>query len=386
MTGASLCEDGVVLDMRAMADVEVDDERRIARVGGGATWAHVDRATQPYGLATTGGRVSTTGVAGLTMGGGSGWLERKHGLACDNLVAAELVSADGRLVRASEDENPDLLWALRGGGANFGALTSLEFRLHPIEPEIFGGVALYPLERGVEVLAAWRDTMLAAPDELSLAYAVLTAPAEDGVPEHLHGTLVAAVIGMYAGPVDEGEKATRALRELGSVADFFGPTSYADLQCAFDDPPGFRNYWTAEYLAHMPEGAVEAIAARSRELDPGYSQLFIPAWGGAVARAPEGSSPLAGREARFVVHPLLLWEDPARDERNMALGRAFRTDLKEYATGAAYLNFIGDEGDERVRAAFGRDHARILRVKEEWDPDNVFRGNQSLRPHAQGAA
>ena len=386
VTGASLCEDGVVLDVRGMADVEVDPQRRVARVAGGANWSHVDRATQPHGLATTGGRVSTTGVAGLTTGGGSGWLERKHGLACDNLLAAELVTADGRLVRASEDDNPELLWALRGGGANFGAITSLEFRLHPIESEVFGGIALYPLERAGEILAAWRDAMLAAPDELSLAYAVLTAPAEEGVPEHLHGTLVAAVVGMYAGPADEGEKVTRGLRELGAAADFFGPTTYADLQCAFDDPPGFRNYWTAEYLAEMPDAAVAALTSRSREIDPGYSQLFIPAWGGAVDRAAAGSSPLAGREAKFVVHPLLLWEDPARDERNMALGRAFGSDLKEFATGAAYLNFMGDEGEGRVRAAFGADHERILRVKEEWDPENVFRGNQSLRPRRAAAA
>jgi FAD/FMN-containing dehydrogenase len=289
------------------------------------------------------------------------------------------VTADGRLVRASEDENPELLWALRGGGANFGVITSLEFRLHPIEAEVYGGLALYPFERAGEVLAAWRDTMLAAPEELSLAYAVLTAPAEEGVPERLHGRLVAAVVGMYAGPAEEGAVATLALRKLGDAADFFGPTSYADLQCAFDDPPGFRNYWTAEYLADMPDGAIDALTARAAEIDPGYSQLFIPAWGGAVARAPAGSSPLAGRDARFVVHPLLLWEDPARDERNVELGRAFRSELKEYATGATYLNFTGDEGDGRVRAAFGRNHERILRVKEEWDPDNVFRGNQSLR-------
>lgn len=380
VTGRSLCDDGLVLDLRGMNDVEVDAERGVARVGGGAVWAEVDRATQALGLATTGGRVSTTGVAGLTMGGGSGWLERKHGLACDNLVAAQLVTADGRIVRAAADENPELLWALRGGGANFGVLISLELRLHPVGPEILAGLVLHPAERGRELLALFRDTMLAAPEGLGLAFAYVTAPDEAGVPAELRGKPAALVAGMYAGPVAEGEDALAELRAFGPpTADYFEPTTYAEFNSSLDDPPGYRNYWTAEHVAELGDEAIEAIARRSEQIPASPSQLFVVPWGGAVARVDPTSSPLAGRGTAFIVHPLLLWEDPAEDERMIALGRAYREDLAPFSSGVAYLNFTGDEGAERVRAGFGAgDHERLAQVKARWDPDGVFRGNQSL--------
>jgi FAD/FMN-containing dehydrogenase len=382
VAGLSLVDGGLVIDVRGMADIAVDPERRVARVGAGVTWAELDRATQPHGLATTGGRVSSTGVAGLTLGGGSGWLERKHGLTCDNLLAVELVTADGELVRASEEENPDLFWAHRGGGGNFGVVTSFEFRLHPLESEVFAGLALYPAEHGRELLALYRDVMRDAPEELSLAYLYLTAPAEPDVPEHLHGRLVVAIAGMYAGPPDEGEEALRAVREFGPPeVDFFGPMPYAEFQCMIDDPPGYRNYWTAEHLTDLPDEAIEAIASRSEELPPGPAQLFIVAWGGAVPRVSEEASPLAGRDARFVVHPFALWEDPADDERLIAWARAFRTDLREFATGDVYLNFIGDEGRARVRAGYEkRSYDRLAQVKADWDPENVFRASGNVDP------
>jgi FAD/FMN-containing dehydrogenase len=350
-------------------------------VGAGATWADVDRATHLHGLATTGGRVSTTGVAGLTLGGGSGWLERKHGLACDNLLAVELVTADGRLVRASEDEHPELYWAHRGGGGNFGVVTSFEFRLHPLESEVFAGLALYCGEQGRELLALYRDVMRDAPEELSLAYVYLTAPAEPDVPEHLHGKLVVAIAGMYAGPVEEGERALREVREFGPPeVDFFAPMPYPEFQCMIDDPPGYRNYWTAEHLTDLPDDAIEAIAARSEELPPGPAQLFIVGWGGAVARVSKAASPLAGRDATFVVHPFALWEEAGDDERMIEWARAFRHDLREFATGAVYLNFIGDEGDARVRAGYGQSYERLARVKADWDPENVFRASGNVAP------
>ena len=382
VVGLSLVEDGLVIDVRGMADIEIDPERRIARVGAGVTWADLDRATQPYGLATTGGRVSTTGVAGLTLGGGSGWLERKHGLACDNLVAVELVTADGELVRASADQHPDLFWAHRGGGGNFGVVTSFELRLHPLESEVLAGLALYPAERGRELLALYRDVMNDAPEELSLAFVYLTAPAEPDIPKHLHGRLVVAVAGMYAGPLEEGEEALRELRAFGPPeVDFFAAMPYPEFQRMIDDPPGYRNYWTAEHLADLPDEAIEAIAARSEELPPGPTQLFIVGWGGAVARVSEDASPLAGRDAAFVVHPFALWEDPADDERLIAWARAFREDLREYATGAVYLNFIGDEGSARVRAGYGeRSYDRLAKVKAAWDPENVFRASGNMAP------
>jgi FAD/FMN-containing dehydrogenase len=335
VAGRSLVDDGLVLDVRGISDIEIDPVARSARVGAGATWSQVDRATQEHGLATTGGRVSTTGVAGLTLGGGSGWLERKHGLACDNLLAAELVTADGRLVRASADEHPELLWALRGGGGNFGVVTALEFRLHPVGPQLLAGLVLHPAERGRELLRLYRDVMDAAPDELNLAFVWFTAPEEPGVPAELHGKPAVAVAGMYGGPIAEAESALAEIRAFGPpAADFFEPTAYADFQCSLDDPPGYRNYWTAEPVGDLSDTAIGAIAEQSQKLPAGPSQLFIVAWGGQVARVGADHSPLAGRHARFIVHPLCLWQDPADDERNIAVARGYRDLLRPHATGA----------------------------------------------------
>jgi FAD/FMN-containing dehydrogenase len=382
VAGLSLVDDGVVIDVRGMAGIEVDPERRVARVGAGATWADVDRATHAHGLATTGGRVSTTGVAGLTLGGGSGWLERRHGLACDNLLAVELVTADGAQVRASEDEHPDLFWALRGGGGNFGVATALELRLHPLESQVLGGLLIHPADRGRELLARFRDAMRDAPDELGLAFAYLTAPPEPPFPEHLHGQLVVGVAGMYAGPVDEGEEALRELRAFGPPeVDVFGPMAYPDLQCMLDDPPGLRNYWTAEHLRDLPDDAIDAIASRAEQMPPGPSQLLVVPWGGAVARVSGDASPLGGRDTAYVVHPFALWEDASDDERAMGWGRSFRQDLRPFASGAVYLNFVGDEGQARVRGGYAEGaYERVARVKRDWDPDDVFRASGHVAP------
>jgi FAD/FMN-containing dehydrogenase len=378
VAGLSLCDDGLVLDVRGMADIEVDPERRVARVGGGAVWANVDRATQTHGLATTGGRVSTTGVAGLTLGGGSGWLERKHGLACDNMLAAELVTWDGRIVRASAEENPELLWALRGGGGNFGVVTALELALHPLGPEVFAGVALFDAARAHDVLRTFRDVMNQASDELSLSFAFVTAPEDDDVPARLWGRPAVAILGMWAGAVGDGERALAPVRALSPEADFLGPTGYADFQCSVDDPPGYRNYWTAENVVDLPDEAIDALVRRAAALPPGPSQLFIVAWGGALARVGPDHSPLAGRNARFIVHPLLLWDDPADDERCRALARAFRTDMQRWSTGATYPNFLGDEGSQRMNTAFGTSAARLAAVTAEWDPHGFFRTHQAI--------
>ena len=379
VAGLSLCDGGIVLDVRGMADIEIDTDRRVARVGGGAIWAALDRATQRHGLAATGGRVSTTGVAGLTLGGGSGWLERKHGLACDNLLAAELVTWDGRIVRASEDENPELLWALRGGGGSFGVVTALELALHPLAPEVWAGVALFDAARAYEVLRTFRDMMNEAPDPLSLACAFITAPEDDEVPAELRGRPAVAILGMWAGDVADGERALAPIRALGPDADFFAPTGYADFQCSVDDPPGYRNHWTAENVVDLPDAAIDALVRRASELPAGPSQLFIVAWGGAVGRFGADHSPLAGREARFIVHPLLLWQDPADDERNRTLARAFRGDMRRWSIGATYPNFLGDEGAARISAAFGASAPRLAAIKARWDPHGRFRAHQTIR-------
>ena len=378
VAGKALCE-GVVLDVRGIDHVEVDPHRRTARVGGGAIWAQVDEATQAHGLATTGGRVSTTGVAGLTLGGGSGWLERKHGLACDNLLAAELVTADGALVRASATENPDLLWALRGGGGNFGVVTELTLALHELGPEVLAGLAVWPEHRAAEILRRFRDLMRDAPDELSLAYVHLTVPEDDDLPGHMWGEPAVAVAGMWAGEPADGERALEDLRR-GAAADLFAPMPYAEFQRALDDPPGYRNHWTAEQAKDLPDEAIDAIVEHCKGKPHGPSQLFLVGWGGAMSRTHRGHSPLTGRDAKFVVHPLALWEDPAQDEQAIAWSRGFRELMAPYATGASYLNFLGDEGAARVRAAFGESHGRLARIKAGWDPRNVFRGNQNIPP------
>ena len=378
VAGMSLVDDGIVIDVRGMADIEVDAEGRVARIGGGAIWADVDRATTAQGLATTGGRVSTTGVAGLTLGGGSGWLERKHGLACDNLLAAELVTWDGRVVRADEHENSELLWALRGGGGAFGVVTAVEMALHPLPGQVWGGLAVFGIERAREVVRTFRDVMNDAPDELSLACAFFTAPAEEGVPEHLHGQPAVAILGMWAGPVEQGEQALAPVRALAPDADFFEAVPYADFQCSVDDPPGYRNYWSAENVTDLPDAAVDLLVERARELPAGPAQLFIVAWGGELGRIGPEHSPLAGRGSRFIVHPLLLWEDAAQDEAMRTLAHAFCRDVEPWSTGATYPNFLGDEGPARMEAAYGEVARRLAAVKAEWDPHSVFRTHQAL--------
>jgi FAD/FMN-containing dehydrogenase len=384
VAGLALNDGGLVLDVRPMCEIEVDPVARRAKVGGGATWAQLDAATQAHGLATTGGRVSTTGVVGLTLGGGSGWLERRYGLACDNVEAVELVTADGRLVRASADENPELLWALRGGGGNFGVVTSIEFRLHPVGPQVFGGIVMHPAERGRELMRAWRAVMADAPEELSLAFAYLTAPDEPEIPAELRGKLTAIVGGMHCGSLAEGERLLRPIRELGTPAlDVFGPTAYTDFQCSLDDPPGKRNYWTVEHLAELPEEAVELIHEHALEMPGSAPQIFCVAWGGAVARADESTGPLAGRDARFIVHPLMMWDDPADDERVTAWGRTFRDALAPLASGAAYPNFEGEEGTKRARAGYTpASVARLAAIKAKWDPGDVFRASGHVPPAA----
>ena len=367
VAGASLVEDGLVIDVRGLRELVVDPERRVVRVGGGLTWAEVDAATQEHGLATVGGRVSSTGVAGLALGGGSGWLERKHGLTVDNILAVELITASGEPIRASADEHPELFWALRGGGGNFGVVTALELRLHPVGPEVMAGLAVFPRARAAELLQRFRDVMVEAPDELSLAFVFLTD--DDGGPRggRRHARGLARGRRGGARPDPRGRPGARrvrphAVRRLPVLAR--RPARLPQLV----DRRVPRRPRRARHRRHLRAG---------RGAPAGPAQIFIPAWGGAIARGTEG--PLTGRGARFVVHPLLLWEDPAEDERTIAYGRRWREVLAPYRTGATYLNFTGDEGQDRVRAAYGPHYERLARVKAGWDPDNVFRATGNPR-------
>lgn len=382
VAGMSLADGGLVLDMRGLNEITVDPQRRVAIVGGGAEWGALDRATQEHGLATTGGRVSSTGVAGLTLGGGSGWLERKHGLACDNLRRVRIVTATGEVVDSSASENPDLFWAMRGGGGNFGVVVEMEFDLHPVGPQVLAGMLLHPAERGAEVLALWRDVMNEAPPELSLACAYMTAPDEEVIPEDLRGKPAVLIAGMYSGDLAEGERVLAPIREFGPPAvDFFEPMAYSDFQCSLDDPPGFRNWWTAEQMTELSDEAITAIHERALDMPGSAPQIFCVAWGGAVGDAGPDDSPLAGRDSRFVIHPLMMWEDPADDEAVMAWGRKFRDEIHGYATGSTYANFTGNEGQDRVVAAYGREnYDRLAAIKAEWDPEDVFHAPGHVPP------
>ena len=383
VAGASLCDGGLVIDVRRLNDVVVDPQARTARTGAGATWGRFDAATQEHGLATTGGRVSTTGVAGLTLGGGSGWLERSYGLACDNLIAVELVTAGGELLRASADEHAELFWALHGGGGNFGVVTALEYRLHEVGPMVFGGLAAFDPRHGRAVCEAVREFHAdGGPDQAGLAFGYIAAPPEDFIPEEWHGKLVAITAGMWNGPVEEGERALAPLRTFAEpIVDLYGEIPYAELQSMIDDPPGKRNWWTAEYLDELPDEALDALVSYAEQMPLSFTQLLVLPWGGEVARRTD--SPLSKRDAKWILHPFGVWEGADRDEEHMAWGRACRDIFAPWASGGVYLNFVGDEGEDRVRAAFGEAYERLAAVKAEFDPDNLFRGNQNIRPPGQ---
>ncbi|WP_436700303.1 FAD-binding oxidoreductase [Nocardioides sp. BYT-33-1] len=383
VAGQSTNDDGLVVDVRPMKGVEIDAVGRRARVGSGCTWGEFDAVAQQYGLATTGGRVSTTGVAGLTLGGGSGWLERQHGLSCDNLLAVELVTADGREIRADETQHQDLLWASKGGGGNFGVVTALEFRLHPVGPTILGGLMAWPFARATDVARAYRDWAEDAPDELGSGLVVISGPPEEFIPPHLQGQPLIAIAVCWNGDHAAGEDLLKVLRDLAPEVDLVGPMPYAHLQSMIDDPPGLRQYWSADYHDGLPDEALDVfLDAGARRPSPLTQHLLLP-WGGAVARIDAESTPLGQRGARWVSHPFATWEDAADDDANIAWVREYRRANAAFTTGGVYLNFIGDEGEDRIRAAFGAEkYERLVAIKSEYDPGNVFSGNQNIRPRA----
>ncbi|WP_432941059.1 FAD-binding oxidoreductase [Kribbella sp. CA-253562] len=381
VAGTGVSDGGLVVDLRRLNTVQVDADARIARVGGGATWGDFDRMCQPYSLGTTGGRVSTTGVAGLTLGGGSGWLERKWGLACDNLVSVELITADGELVIADETRNTELFWALHGGGGNFGAATALTFRLEVL-PVVTLAMLMWPADAGPDVIQAWRNLYEGgAPDELGGGALFLTGPPEDFVPLHLQGEPLVATVAVFMGDEAQTREVFGPMFELAPEGVMVAELPYAALQSAMDDPPGFRNYWSGEHLTELPDAAIAAFCARAADMvHPSGSQQLIAPWGGAVARDAD-KWPLPHRSADWVVHPFGVWADPADDARGIAWARNVCADVREWSTGAVYLNFIGDEGHDRVVAGYGAEnYRRLAQVKAQYDPDNVFHLNQNIRP------
>jgi len=387
VAGTAVCDDGVVIDLARMRAVHVDDLRGTVHVQGGATWADVDSVTAPLGYATAGGVVSETGVAGLALSGGVSHQRRRDGMTVDNLVSAEVVLADGRRVRASADEHSDLHWALRGGGGNFGVVTSFELRLHELGPEVFALNVAYPIEDAVRVLAGWRDAVADAPDELSTAGLIWALPIVDELPEQLRGRPYVGVAGMWAGDPAEGERATRALRELATpLLDMSGPVEYLDFQRSLDPffPAGQRRYWKALYLNGFSDATIDTTVDWSNRRPSNDTLVIIRHCGGAIARVGAADTAFGDRSAEWMLSIDSTWQVPADDAANIGYTRAFYDAATPYSNGQSYFNFPGllEEGDAAVRSSYGANHARLARIKAAYDPENRFQLNQNIRPAA----
>jgi FAD/FMN-containing dehydrogenase len=384
VTGHAVADGAVCLDLRGLKSVVVDPAARTVRAAGGLTWGELDAATQEHGLAVTGGRVPSTGIAGLALGSGSGWLERSLGFTCDNLLEAEVVTADGRIVRASQTQNADLFWGLRGGGGNFGVVTEFVLRLHPVGPMVLGGMLLYPAQQAHEVTMAWRDLMLAAPDALGTGLAFITAPPADFVPEPVRGHPVIGIIVCWVGPVEDGRTALAPLVDrVPPAVDMVQPMPYVALQQLIEpgNPAGMQNYWSGDFFDALPDEAIDVLVEHATAPTSPLSQIIITPGGGAIARVPDEATAFGTRNAAFQAHYLGMWPDPAEGERNIASIRAIATAMKPWTTGTVYLNFLGDEGQDRIAAGFGPEkYARLRELKKQWDPTNVFRFNQNIPP------
>jgi FAD/FMN-containing dehydrogenase len=387
IAGLSTIDGGMLIDLAPMNGVEVDPERKIAKVGGGALWSDVDQETQKHGLATPGGVVSDTGVAGLTLGGGYGWLRRKFGLSCDNLLEAEIVCADGEVRTVSADSHPDLYWAIRGGGGNFGVVTSFTFQLHEVGPEVAFAATFYPVEETAEVLRRWREYVEQAPNEVTSVCVTITFPANPDLPEAVHDRPVAIIGGVYAGDVEEGMKVMQPLRELGTpLFDMSGPTPFVGVQTGFD--PLFprdtlRAYWKSQYLSELTDDAIDTIAAKAGERPAPLTLVNTFHMGGAIADVGEEDTAFATRRAPYMISIDGMWSDAAEDAANVAWVRAAWSEIAEFGTGEVYLNFTGlanEAAQAGVDSAFGRNLRRLAEVKAKYDPNNFFQLNNNILP------
>jgi FAD/FMN-containing dehydrogenase len=374
VAGKALCDDGLVIDLSPMKRMEVDPSARTARAEAGLTWRDFDRETQAHGLATTGGFISSTGIAGLTLGGGLGWLMRRHGLACDNLRSVEIVTADGQLRTADADNHPDLFWAVRGGGGNFGVVTSFEYRLHPVET-MLAGVVFFPLTEAKTALRLYRDLMADAPDEL-MAYAILLTS-----PEALHMLAVAVC---YVGPLDRAEASLRPLRNRPEVAaDSVGPMRYGDIQTMFDPgfPAGRLHYWKSNFLRGLSDEAIATLIEGFEAVPSPFSAVAIEPFGGAVGRVPTDETAFPHRQSQYSLVIISMWTDPATSAANIGWAREYWEAMRPFSRDAVYVNYLDADDADRIPAAYEAATYEILRrVKEKYDPKNFFRVNQNIRP------
>jgi len=386
--GMGSCDAGVVADLSPMQAVEVDPHNRRARVQGGATWAPVDEATQRHGLATPGGLISATGVGGLTLGGGIGWLRGRYGLTIDNLVSVDIVTADGQPRTASADEHPDLFWAIRGGGGNFGVVTAFEFQLHPVGPEVMFLATLYPAENAAEVMRAWRDFIATAPDEIGGTMVEFsTIPEDPEFPEETWGRPVIAVVGLWAGDAAEGETAVQPLRELAEpLIDLSGRMPYCTVQQLFDEmiPWGaHRVYFKSLFLNTLDNDLIDMVSARGTARPTDATLFSVWRIGGAVARVGADETAFGDRSMNWMLSIDTVWNDAADDDRCINWARGFWQEIAHRAGARSYLNFSGlnEEGEALVRAGHGEDHyQRLARIKATYDPDNLFRVNCNIQP------
>ena len=384
--GHALCDGGLVIDLSPMKGIHVDPQARTARAEAGVLWGELDRETQLFGLATVGGIVSHTGVSGLTLGGGIGWLMRKYGATVDNLLSVDLVTADGELVTASENENPDLFWGVRGGGGNFGVVTSFEYRLHPVGPIVLAGPIFHPLEDAPEVLRFYREFAAAAPDELTTIFELELAPPLPFLPEDVHGKPIVMVGACYAGPPEDGAEVVRPLKEFGNpIADLLEPKPYLALQSMFDPlvPHGWHRYWKSVELPPLTDGAIDTLIDHTSRITSPRSYTIIFQLGGALGRVPEDATAFGQRDATHNVVINAVWtEDDPEGDRHTAWARDFFDAMQPHARDRVYVNFLGDEGPDRVRQAYGTEkYDRLVELKRKYDPTNFFRLNQNIPPY-----
>lgn len=383
IAGSALCDDGIVVDLSQMKTVNVDPGKRRATVDGGATLADVDAATQAHGLATPLGINSTTGVAGLTLGGGFGWLSRKFGMTVDNLESVEVVTAAGETVHASATEHPDLFWALRGGGGNFGIVTRFEFQLHPVGPDVLSGLIVYPFSQAKSVLQQYRDFVAQAPDELSVWTVLRKAPPLPFLPAEVHGQEIVALALLYVGDPAQGEQLIKPLRTFGTpLGEHVGVQPYAAWQQAFDPllTPGARNYWKSHNFSVLADGLFDAVIEYIKKLPSPQCEIFFGAIGRATERQAPDAMAYAHRDAKFVMNVHGRWDDPADDKSCITWARDYFNASAPYASGGVYVNFLtSDEGD-RIRSAYGSNYDRLAQIKRKYDPDNLFRTNQNIVP------
>lgn len=387
VAGHAVCDGGVMVDLSLMRAVRVDPQARRARVEGGCTWGDVDRETQAFGLATPGGLISDTGVAGLTLAGGIGWLRSRYGLCIDNLISADVVTADGRLVTASTTENPDLFWALRGGGGNFGVVVSFEFALHPVGPMVMFAAPIYPLSAGSGPIRFWRDFLADKHSDVGSLVEFSTVPESEDFPDQFWGQRVYTIAAVFAGDADEGERVLQPLRERGElVADFSGQMSYCEVQKLFDTIIPFgqhRCYWKCHYLADLPDAMIEQALANAAEAPSDNSLSSLWNFGGATAAVPAEATALGDRSMGWMYSIDSIWNEATEDEANIAWTRKVWEQAQEHSQdGRLYLNFAGhgEDGVALVKAAYGKNYAQLAEIKAKYDPKNVFRFNQNIQP------